>query len=156
MSAPSPLAAYVSSDSTYSRHVKYRPCRNSWIIHARPRRSRIIHYYMETATNPNSGTTLQLLSRAAAGDAVGWYPLLRRYHERSQRTIAVRLDPRLQGRFDPSDVFQETYLDAFGGFQEHRRSKHAFLPGPSDLLMDQSNYWRPDCRSRHHVRQICR
>ena len=111
---------------------------------------------METATNPNSGTTLQLLSRAAPGDAVGWYPLLRRYHERLRRTIAVRLDPRLQGRFDPSDVLQETYLDAFGGLQEYRRSKYPFLPGPSDLLMDQSNYSRPGCRSRHHLRQICR
>jgi RNA polymerase sigma-70 factor (ECF subfamily) len=76
---------------------------------------------MESATNPNSETTLQLLSQAAAGDAVGWDALLRRYHDRLRRMIAVRLDPRLQGRFDPSDVLQETYLDAFGRLQDYLR-----------------------------------
>ncbi len=76
---------------------------------------------METPPNPNSETTSRMLHGAAAGDAAGWEVLLRRFHDRLRRMIAVRLDPRLQGRFDPSDVLQETYLDAFGRLPEYLR-----------------------------------
>jgi RNA polymerase sigma-70 factor, ECF subfamily len=76
---------------------------------------------METPTNPNSETTSRMLAQAAAGDAAGWDALVRRFHDRLRRMIAVRLDPRLQGRFDPSDVLQETYLDALGRLPEYLR-----------------------------------
>ena len=35
-----------------------------------------------------------------------------RYEDRLLRMVVFRLDPRLQGRIDPSDVLQETYLNA--------------------------------------------
>jgi RNA polymerase sigma-70 factor (ECF subfamily) len=76
---------------------------------------------MEIASNPNSETTSRVLSQAAAGDAAGWNELVGRYHDRLRRMIAVRLDPRLQGRFDPSDVLQEAYLDAFSRLPEYVR-----------------------------------
>ena len=76
---------------------------------------------METPKNPNSETTSRMLEQAAAGDAAGWDALVRRFHDRLRRMIAVRLDPRLQGRFDPSDVLQETYLDALGRLPEYLR-----------------------------------
>src|SRR5262249_34670923 len=41
-----------------------------------------------------------------------WRSLLDEYHDRLRRMVALRLDPRLQGRVDPSDVLQETYLEA--------------------------------------------
>jgi RNA polymerase sigma-70 factor (ECF subfamily) len=53
-----------------------------------------------------------VLERAAAGDAAAWEELVRLHHGRLRRMIALRLDPRLQGRIDPSDVLQEAYLDA--------------------------------------------
>ena len=62
-----------------------------------------------------------MLTQAAAGDAAGWERLLDRYHDRLRRMIAVRLDPRLQGRFDPSDVLQETYVDALACLPEYLR-----------------------------------
>jgi RNA polymerase sigma-70 factor (ECF subfamily) len=46
---------------------------------------------------------------------------MRRFHDRLRRMVAVRLDPRLQGRFDPSDVLQDTYLDALGRLPEYLR-----------------------------------
>ena len=52
------------------------------------------------------------LARAAAGDAAGWHELVDRHHDRLRRMVALRLDPRLRGRVDPSDVLQETYFDA--------------------------------------------
>ncbi len=76
---------------------------------------------METMGNPNSETTRRMLDRAAAGDAAGWDALVRRFHDRLRRMVVVRLDPRLQGRFDPSDVLQETYLDALGRLPEYLR-----------------------------------
>ena len=54
------------------------------------------------------------LERAAAGDADGWRELLAQHRDRLRRMVALRLDPRLQGRIDPSDVLQEAYLDAAG------------------------------------------
>jgi RNA polymerase sigma-70 factor (ECF subfamily) len=52
------------------------------------------------------------LKRAAAGDAESWRRLLEPHHERLRRMVAGRMDPRLQGRVDPSDVLQNAYLDA--------------------------------------------
>jgi RNA polymerase sigma-70 factor (ECF subfamily) len=62
-----------------------------------------------------------MLSLAASGEAAGWNALVGRFHDRLRRMIAVRLDPRLHGRFDPSDVLQETYLDAFSRLPEYLR-----------------------------------
>ncbi len=52
------------------------------------------------------------LETAAAGDAEGWRRLVEAHHPRLRRMVAIRLDPRLRGRVDPSDVLQETYLEA--------------------------------------------
>jgi RNA polymerase sigma-70 factor, ECF subfamily len=76
---------------------------------------------METMRNPNSETTCRMLDQAAGGDAAGWDALVRRFHDRLRRMVMVRLDPRLQGRFDPSDVLQEMYLDALCRLPEYLR-----------------------------------
>jgi RNA polymerase sigma-70 factor (ECF subfamily) len=52
------------------------------------------------------------LESAAGGDAESWRLLLAGHHDRLRRMVAVRIDPRLQGRLDPSDVLQEAYLEA--------------------------------------------
>ena len=39
--------------------------------------------------------------------------LFARHHERLRRMVRLRLDRRLQGRIDPSDVLQEAFLDVF-------------------------------------------
>lgn len=53
------------------------------------------------------------LARAASGDTPAWRELLGRFHSRLRRMVAIRMDPLLQGRCDPSDVLQEAYLEAF-------------------------------------------
>src|SRR5579859_3729947 len=60
----------------------------------------------------NSGETDQLLQRAAQGDTQGWGELLERHRQRLRRMVALRLDRRLHGRLDASDVIQEAYLEA--------------------------------------------
>src|SRR5436305_4281935 len=60
----------------------------------------------------NDAETRRGLERAAAGDAEGWRALIARHHARLRRLVVLRLDVRLRGRLDPSDVLQEAYLDA--------------------------------------------
>ena len=43
------------------------------------------------------------------------------YRDRLRRMVALRLDRRLQGRVDPSDVLQEAYPDAAGRLAEYAR-----------------------------------
>jgi RNA polymerase sigma-70 factor (ECF subfamily) len=52
-----------------------------------------------------------LLHRAAAGDRQAAAELFDRYRNRLRQMVRLRLDRRLQGRVDPSDVLQDAYLD---------------------------------------------
>jgi RNA polymerase sigma-70 factor (ECF subfamily) len=52
-----------------------------------------------------------LLRRAAGGDAEALAELFGRYRKRLRKMVRLRLDRRLQGRVDPSDVLQEAFLD---------------------------------------------
>jgi RNA polymerase sigma-70 factor (ECF subfamily) len=55
---------------------------------------------------------LGLLARVRAGDRAAWEELLDRHRSRLRRMVAVRLDRRLQGRIDASDVIQDAFLEA--------------------------------------------
>jgi RNA polymerase sigma-70 factor (ECF subfamily) len=70
----------------------------------------------------NSSETNQLLQQAAQGDLHGLGTLLARHGDRLRRMVALRLDRRLQGRIDPSDVIQETYLEASARLAEYLRN----------------------------------
>jgi RNA polymerase sigma-70 factor (ECF subfamily) len=63
-------------------------------------------------TNQDNAETNDLLGRAAAGDRDALGQLLQRDRERLRRAVALRLDRRLAGRVDPSDVLQEAHLEA--------------------------------------------
>jgi RNA polymerase sigma-70 factor (ECF subfamily) len=67
-------------------------------------------------------TPLDRLERAAQGDAESWRQLISQHHDRLRRMVVVRLDPRLQGRVDPSDVLQETYLEAAQQLDDYLRN----------------------------------
>jgi RNA polymerase sigma-70 factor (ECF subfamily) len=68
-----------------------------------------------------SSETNRLLRKAAQGDPEQFGAVLERYRPRLRRMVALRLDPRLQGRIDPSDVIQETYLEAASRLAEYLR-----------------------------------
>ena len=59
---------------------------------------------MGTAMMKDSDDTIPLLRQAAAGDQNALGELWNRYRERLKRMVRLRLDRRLQGRIDPSDV----------------------------------------------------
>jgi RNA polymerase sigma-70 factor, ECF subfamily len=60
-----------------------------------------------------TGENDDLLRLAAAGDGGSWEALVDRSRNRLRRMVAFRLDPRLQGRVDPSDVLQDAYIEAW-------------------------------------------
>ena len=62
-----------------------------------------------------------LVRRAAAGDERALAELFARHRERLRQMVRLRLDRRLQGRLDPSDVVQEAYLEATAHLGEYVR-----------------------------------
>jgi RNA polymerase sigma-70 factor (ECF subfamily) len=68
----------------------------------------------------DSGTTTDdLLRRARAGDAPALGALFAHYRDRLRKMVRLRLDRRVCGRLDPSDVLQEAYLDVARRFPEY-------------------------------------
>ncbi len=67
---------------------------------------------MGSCPNGDGSEVRGRLERAAAGEDGAWQALVAQHHDRLRRMVALRLDPRLQGRVDPSDVLQESYLEA--------------------------------------------
>jgi RNA polymerase sigma-70 factor (ECF subfamily) len=60
-----------------------------------------------------------LLRRAKAGDQQALGLLFARYRDRLRKLVALRLDRRLSGRIDTSDVLQDAYLDVARRFPEY-------------------------------------
>jgi RNA polymerase sigma-70 factor (ECF subfamily) len=89
----------------------------------------------------------ETVDRAAAGDPSAWQDLVRAYQERLRRMVALRLDPRLRGRVDPSDIVQETFLDATGLLAGYQRDP----PLPFYLWLRQLAGTRLAKAHRHHL-----
>jgi RNA polymerase sigma-70 factor (ECF subfamily) len=67
--------------------------------------------------------TEDLLERVAAGDCTARDQLLQRHRQRLGRMVAVRLDPRLAARVDPSDVVQEALAEAAANLDRYLRER---------------------------------
>jgi RNA polymerase sigma-70 factor, ECF subfamily len=76
---------------------------------------------MDRLMTGEASETAGLLRRAAQGDQAAWGALLVRSRDRLRRMVALRLDRRLQGRVDPSDIIQEAYIDASARLAEYAR-----------------------------------
>jgi RNA polymerase sigma-70 factor (ECF subfamily) len=63
------------------------------------------------------------LEKAARGDRAAWGAVLTGHRDRLRRMVVLRLDRRLQGRIDPSDVIQDAYLEAARRLPEYLREK---------------------------------
>lgn len=61
----------------------------------------------------NSEQTRDLLARVRQGDRKAFDELFAHFQGYLHRVIELRLDPRLRARLDPSDVVQETQIEAF-------------------------------------------
>jgi RNA polymerase sigma-70 factor (ECF subfamily) len=70
----------------------------------------------------DSGTLGDLLRRAGEGDQQALGLLLAHYRDRLRLMVSLRLDRRLQGRIDPSDVLQEAFLEATERLADYARA----------------------------------
>jgi RNA polymerase sigma-70 factor (ECF subfamily) len=59
--------------------------------------------------------------REAKGDAQTLGRVWNRYRDRLRRLVRLRMDRRLQGRIDPSDVLQEAFVDFQGRVSDYLR-----------------------------------
>jgi RNA polymerase sigma-70 factor (ECF subfamily) len=69
-----------------------------------------------TAATPDEA---DLLRQAGAGDQQALATLFARYRDRLRKMVRLRLDPRVAGRIDTSDVLQDAYLDVARRFPEY-------------------------------------
>jgi RNA polymerase sigma-70 factor (ECF subfamily) len=88
-----------------------------------------------------------LLRGAAAGDEAALAALWQRHHARLRQMVRLRLDRRLQGRVDPSDVLQEAYLDLADRLPDYARDR----PMPAFLWLRLVTGQRLMQVHRHHL-----
>src|SRR5439155_5703175 len=62
------------------------------------------------------------LRRARDGDPRALAELFEHYRDRLRQMVRLRLDRRLYGRLDPSDVLQDAYLDFARRFPDYARA----------------------------------
>ena len=67
----------------------------------------------------DTNSEADLLERLRGGDQPALATLYDRYRDKLRRMVQVRLDPRLAGRVAPSDVLQESYIDALKRFPHY-------------------------------------
>jgi RNA polymerase sigma-70 factor (ECF subfamily) len=79
---------------------------------------------MSDATSENPSEVGRLLDRAAAGDPEAWRALFDRDRQRLRRMVALRMDRRLQGRVDPSDMLQDAHIEAMTRLPEYLRESN--------------------------------
>ena len=60
------------------------------------------------------GDPTDTFEQLRGGDRQALAALFAQYRDRLRRVVELRLDPRLRGRLDPSDVLQDAYLDVAG------------------------------------------
>src|SRR5687768_3823450 len=88
-----------------------------------PRAGHLYRYrLMALMSEHDSAETNALLRLAAQGDQESLGKLLERDRDRLKRMAALRLDRRLHGRIDPSDVIQEAQLEAAARLAEYLRN----------------------------------
>jgi RNA polymerase sigma-70 factor (ECF subfamily) len=95
----------------------------------------------------DSAETRELLRQAGAGDCTAFEQLLARYQQDLRGFIARRLDPKLRSRLDPSDIVQETQLEAFRRLADFLARK----PMPFRLWLHKMAYERLLMAHRRHV-----
>jgi RNA polymerase sigma-70 factor (ECF subfamily) len=87
---------------------------------------------------PDSAETCGLLERVAAGDRQAFDQLFARHRAGLHDFLDLRLDARLRGRVEVSDVVQETQLEAFQRLADYLRRR----PMPFRVWLRKTAYER--------------
>jgi RNA polymerase sigma-70 factor (ECF subfamily) len=96
---------------------------------------------------PDTAETRGLLEQARAGDRRAFEQLFAQHRAYLRQSIALRLDPRVRPRVDPSDVVQETQLEAFTRLADYLERR----PMPFRLWLRKTAHERLLKVHRHHA-----
>jgi RNA polymerase sigma-70 factor (ECF subfamily) len=100
-----------------------------------------------TDVRPDSPETQSLLQQVQAGDRQAFAQLFASYQADLRQMVELRLDPKLRARVDPSDVVQETNLEAFRRLSTYLEQR----PMPFRLWLRQIAYDSTLKARRHHL-----
>jgi RNA polymerase sigma-70 factor (ECF subfamily) len=96
---------------------------------------------------PDSTETRNLLGQIEAGDRQAFERLFVRHRPQLRKFIALRLDPRIRARVDPSDVVQETQMEAYRRLQDYLERQ----PMPFHVWLRKTAYERLVMTRRQHL-----
>jgi RNA polymerase sigma-70 factor (ECF subfamily) len=96
----------------------------------------------------DSDETLTLLREAGTGDHRAFDQLLAQHRPELRRFVELRMDPRMRGRVDPSDVVQETQLEVFRRLPDFLERQ----PMPFHVWLHKTAYERLLMARRQHLR----
>lgn len=74
---------------------------------------------MGALMSDNSSATTRLVTAARAGDPAALDAAFTHHRDRLRRMVDLRLDRRVRGRVDPSDVLQDGFADAIGKLPDY-------------------------------------
>src|SRR5689334_12329507 len=95
----------------------------------------------------DSAETGQLLNALRGGKPEAFGQLFERHRPSLRRLVAIRLDTRLRNRLDPSDVVQDTQMEAFRRLPDYLRRR----PMPFRLWLRKTAQERLLMLSRRHL-----
>jgi RNA polymerase sigma-70 factor (ECF subfamily) len=96
---------------------------------------------------PDSEVTALLLDRVRAGERTAFEELFARHRPLLRQLVEIRMDTRLRARVDPSDVVQETQLEAFRRLPDYLQR----LPMPFRLWLRKAAQERLLMAERQHL-----
>ena len=96
---------------------------------------------------PDSDEIRGLLEEARAGDRRAFDQLLARHRAELRQFVELRMDPRMRGRVDASDVVQETQLEVYRRLEDFLDRR----PMPFLVWLRKTAYERLLMARRHHV-----
>jgi RNA polymerase sigma-70 factor (ECF subfamily) len=100
-----------------------------------------------TELEADSAETRRLLDEVRRGDASAFDRLLAHHRHGLRQFIALRLDPRIQARLDPSDIVQETQLEAYRRMDDFLERR----PMPFRVWLRKTAYERLLKLRRYHL-----
>jgi RNA polymerase sigma-70 factor (ECF subfamily) len=95
----------------------------------------------------DSTETRKLLQQIQTGDRQAFERLFVRHRPELRKFFALRLDPRIRGRVDPSDLVQETQMEAYRRLQDYLERQ----PMPFYVWLRKTAYERLIAARRQHL-----
>ncbi len=79
-------------------------------------------------SSQNGGLVAELVRKAQAGERGAFDTLIARYRSRLELLIYIRLGPKLRGKVEVDDVYQESWLEAFQSLPGYEFRHHSLFP----------------------------